>query len=238
VTRISAKVWVVTAVVGILFSACGRGDYKNLMDIRVCDPKRGPFSLNIDNPSFPLPVGHEVVLEGKDGTSDLLVRVTVLDEVELVDGVETRVVEEFESSDGRVVEISRNYFVQARDGTVCYFGEVVDNYDKSGKIADHSGTWRAGEGRNRPGIFMPPSPKVGQAFQQEIAPGIAQDQARVEAIGEQTETPAGTFTDTVVLIDRDPLAKVPGRDKKVYARGIGLIQDVEVRLAKFTKSNV
>jgi hypothetical protein len=205
------------------------------MDTRVCDPNRGSFSLNIDNPFFPLPVGHEVALAGNEGRGDLLVRITVLDEVEVVEGVETRVVEEYEASNGRVVEISRNYYVQAKDGTVCYYGEAVDDYDRSGKITAHEGAWRAGEGRNRPGLLMPPSPRVGQAFQQEVAPGIAQDQARVEAVGERTVTPAGTFEDTVVLMDRNPLSRAPGRDKKVYARGVVLIQDVSVRLTKYTK---
>jgi hypothetical protein len=63
-------------------AACNRdGGYKNLMDIRVCDPERGPFSLNINNPFFPLPVGHQVVLSGREATGELLVRITVLDEV-------------------------------------------------------------------------------------------------------------------------------------------------------------
>jgi hypothetical protein len=61
--------------------------------------------MNIDNPYFPLPVGHRVVLEGEESGGRLLVRMSVLDEIETVAGVETRVVEEYEAKKGQVVEI-------------------------------------------------------------------------------------------------------------------------------------
>ena len=50
----------------------------------------------------------------------------MLDDTEVVAGIETRVVEEKEWEDGEVIEVSRNFFVQAPDGTVCYYGEDVD----------------------------------------------------------------------------------------------------------------
>jgi hypothetical protein len=201
------------------------------MDIGVCDPDAGTFSTEIDNPFFPLPVGHRIVLEGDERGRPLTVRITVLDETETVAGVETRVVEEHESAGGRVEEISRNYFAQAGDGTVCYFGEEVDVYDAEGNVVSHGGAWRADDPGNRPGIFMPAEPAVGQAFQQEIAPGIAEDQAKVVALGESTEVPAGTFTETATLLDRDVLSG--GEDRKVYARGIGLIVDGPAGMTAF-----
>ncbi len=155
-----------------------------------------------------------------------------LDETETVAGVETRVVEEFESENGSVVEISRNFFAQAADGTVCYFGEDVDIYDAAGNISSHLGTWRAGEGDNHPGIFMPPSLEVGLAFQQEIAPGIAEDQAKVIALRATTEVPAGTFEDTVTMRDGSPLDGSTG--EKVYASGIGLIVDGPAELTRYS----
>ena len=159
----------------------------------------------------------------------------MLDETESVAGVETRVVEEFESKDGQVVEISRNFFAQAEDGTVCYFGEDVDIFDSAGEITSHTGEWRAGEGQNRPGVFMPPVLEVGQAFQQEIAPGVAEDQAKVVTLGEATQVPAGTFDETATLQDGSPLDGSTGT--KVYARGIGLIVDGPARLTRYTSSS-
>lgn len=223
----------VALAVGLLATACGGGgSFENLLDIGVCDPRAGSFTTEIDNPFFPLPVGHRVVLEGEEGGLEVVVRITVLDETETVAGVETRVVEEHESEGGRVAEISRNFFAQTDTGTVCYFGEEVDDYDAEGNVVSHGGEWRAGEDGNRAGIFMPARLRVGQAFQQEVAPGVAEDQSKVVALGETTEVPAGTFTDTATLLDRDVLDG--GEDTKVYARGVGLIVDGPARMTTYS----
>jgi hypothetical protein len=223
---------VAAVAAALVASACGSRGFANLMPGGVCDPNRATFTLNIDNPFFPLPVGHRIVLEGSDWGRELVIRMTVLDEIETVAGVETRVVEEYEAEDGRVVEVSRNFFAQARDGTVCYFGESVDIYNASGDVTSHQGAWRADEGGNRPGIFMPATLRIGQAFQQEGAPGVAEDQTKVLALGERTRVPAGWFADTATLLDRNPLDGDQGI--KIYARGIGLIVDETARMTRFS----
>lgn len=218
----------VLATLALVVPACANTEpFENLMSVGVCAADPGAFTSEVDNPYFPLPVGQQVVLEG-GGT---LVRITALDEVRTVAGVETRVVEEHEEIGGRVVEISRNFFAQAEDGTVCYFGEEVDMYGETGEITSHAGAWTADGGRFRPGIFMPGSPRVDQAFQQEIAPGVAEDQSKVVAIGERVVVPGGTFEDTVTVLDRDPLGG--GEDRKVYAQGVGLIVDEAAELTRF-----
>jgi hypothetical protein len=131
-----------------------------------------------------------------------------------------------------VVETSRNYFAQAEDGTVCYFGEEVDIFDEEGHVTSHSGAWRADGERFLPGIFMPADPKVGQAFQQEVAPEIAEDQSKVMALGAAVEVPAGTFEETAEMLDRNPLDG--GDDTKIYASGVGLIVDESARLTRYT----
>jgi hypothetical protein len=195
----------------------------NELDISVCDLGAGPFSLTIDNPYFPLVVANTFTLRGQEGVETVEVIVTVLDETEVVGGVVTRVVEERESTGGELVEVSRNYFAQAPDGTVCYFGEAVDIYDM-GTVVSHDGAWRADEGENRPGIIMPATPHVGDAYRQEVAPGIAQDHATITAMGETITVPAGTFTEPVRVVEDTPLE--PGNlSVKVYAAGQGMIVD-------------
>jgi hypothetical protein len=234
-SRTHARV-IAVCIALVPLAGCGRfSGFENLASTAACDPASGDFSTDIDNPFFPLPVGHQVILEGEEGSTHLLVRITSLDETETVAGVETRVVEEFESKDGTVVEISRNFFAQAADGTVCYFGEDVDIFDTGGNVTSNAGEWRAGEGENQPGIFMPPSLEVGLAFQQEIAPGVAEDQASVVAVGESTDVPAGTFDDTVTMEDGSPLDG--GTGTKVYARGIGLIVDGPARMTSYSSSS-
>ena len=113
-------------------TACGGGGAAEVLegttelDVSICDPSGGPLSLDITNPYLPMPPGHQVVLEGPDGSGTGRVQITVLDDVKVVAGVETRVVEEREWLDDQLTEVSRNYFAQASDGTVCYFGEEVD----------------------------------------------------------------------------------------------------------------
>jgi hypothetical protein len=162
------------------------------LDIAVCDPDAERFTLDIDNPYFPLAVGQVATFEGEeDGAHDEVV-ISVLDEVETVAGVDTRIIEERESEDGELVEVSRNYFVQAADGTVCYFGEDSDSY-AGGKVVDHEGSWRAGEDGAKPGIIMPGEPAVGQSFDREHAPGVALDHAGVTAIDASAKVPLASI---------------------------------------------
>jgi len=194
------------------------------LDIAVCDPVAGgPFSLIIDNEFFPLVVGTQLVLEGVGDGETIHLEITVLDETEDVAGVTTRVVEEAEFVDGELAEISRNFFVQTADGTVCYFGEDVDIYE-GGVVVSHEGQWRAGENGNLPGIFMPSIPDIEMVFSNEFAPGVAEDQAEVIVLGEEIDVPAGIFDDTVTVEECNPLEDAE-RDIKVFVRGIGIAID-------------
>ena len=214
----------------IILPGCSgtRGPQTETLDITVCNPTAGPFSLEIDNTYFPLPVGQVSVLEGDDEGTPVRVEITVFDETEIVAGVTTRVVEEREFEDGELIEVSRNFYAQAPDGTVCYFGEDVDDFE-DGELIGHGGQWRAGMGNNLPGIIMPGNPKAGQTFAQESAPGIAEDMAEIESIGGTVTVPAGTFDDVLRSVDTSPLDP-DAEDVKVYAPGVGLIVDEELEL--------
>jgi hypothetical protein len=202
------------------------------LDISVCDPGTGPFSLAIDNEFLPLEVGAQSVLESEDDEGvTIRVEIDVLDETEDVAGVTTRVVRETEYEDGELVEISRNWFAQAPEGTVCYFGEDVDIYE-GGLVVSHEGAWRAGENGNQAAIMMPGNPQVGDVFKQEHAPGVAEDSSEILAFGEEIAVPAGTFDDTMTAEDCNPLGGV-SRDRKVYVRGIGLALDEHAELISY-----
>lgn len=186
---------------------------------------------------FPLWPGHTVVLEGEeDDEGELIaigVRVTVLGETELVDGVETRVVEEYETEDDEVVEISRNFFAVCRQtGDLWYFGEDVDIYE-DGEVVSHDGAWRAGVDGATPGLFIPGSLLVGARFMQEVAPGVAEDRSEIIAIGDEIVLPAGTFDDLLTIHDTNALNPSAPPDLKVYAPGIGLVVDEELELVEY-----
>jgi hypothetical protein len=158
--------------------------------------------------------------------------VTALDSTEVVAGVTTRVLQERESHNGELVEISYNFLAQTGDGTICYYGESVDIY-QGGVVVGHEGEWRAGVAGALPGILVPGSPEKGQAFEQEMATGVAEDRVEIVASGESTTVPLGTFTATVRYRETTPLE--PGaRSTKVYAQNVGLIVDDEVKLTAKT----
>src|SRR4051812_13573608 len=67
------------------------------------------------------------VLRLKNGIDTLTI--TVLPDTQEIDGVTAGVLEERETKDGMLVEISRNFFATDRNtGDVYYLGEDVDNY--------------------------------------------------------------------------------------------------------------
>lgn len=221
-------------VVGLCYSqaACqdssGPTKFKANLDEAICAPTAGPFSSTITNSYFPAAAGNQWILDGTDQGTAVHLEINALNATEVVAGVTTRVVEERESHDGALVEISRNFFVQTQDGSVCYFGEDVDIYE-GGVVTSHEGQWRAGVAGALPGILMPGSPAVGQAFVQEVAPGIAEDRVQIVAAGESVSVPYGTFTNTIRFRETTPLE--PGvRSTKLYAQSLGPIVDDEVRL--------
>lgn len=187
------------------------------LDPEICSPD-GEFTLESTNPYFPMEVGKRWVLEGGSER----VEITVLDETETVAGVTTRVIEEREWEDGRQKEVSRNFFAQASDGTVCYFGEEVEPAE---------GVWRADAPGSRPGIIMPADPRPGMRFQMEVAPGEAVDEGLVLEVGRATEVPAGTFTETIVILEVNPLEDE--EEPKVFAAGVGLLVDEDLELVSY-----
>lgn len=202
------------------------------------DPFRGIFNLDQctllstgRNTFFILEPGFQLLLRGADDGDTVELKITVLNETKKVGNAETRIVEEHESKNGKVIEISRNYFAFCKEtGDIYYFGEDVDIY-KKGKISSHSGAWLA-EGENKPGLIMPGDAIVEDKYYQEIAPGVAMDRAEVISLTETLETPAGTFDHVLRTKETTPLE--PGDvSYKYYATGIGLIKDENLLLVKY-----
>ena len=179
---------------------------------------------------FSLVPGAKSEFEG-DGTRLV---VTVLDQTKLVDGVQTRVVEEREWEDGELVEVSLNYFaIEPKSGDVYYFGEDVDIY-KGGKVAGHEGAWQSGKGGAKFGLMMPGKPTVGRAFYQEIAKGVAMDRAKIVSLDATVKTPSKTYEHCVKTEETTPLER-GAKEYKFYAPGVGLVQDADVKLVRSSR---
>jgi hypothetical protein len=172
-------------------TACG-GDDNGSSKQAPAAASRPEFSAKVDNPFFPLSSAPVTIFRGREGNSRTRDANHVLKKRERVAGVPVTVVEVKEFENGELVERTLDYYAQRRDGSVWYFGERVNNYE-DGKLVHHEGQWLAGKNKAKPGLFMPSNPKVGHSFQQERAPGVAEDQSKVVAAGLNVTTPAGSF---------------------------------------------
>ena len=234
-------------LVVLLATGCDDGDDDALSEEAIvpdpdtCNPQANTFVATIDHPYFPLPVGRRLVYRGAETSIDdhgdtetveLVVVTEVTDQVKVVDGVETRVVTSQEFEDGELIETVNDFYAQAPDGTVCYFGEDVTNFEDDGST-NTEGSWRAGGG-NTPGIIMPGNVTPGTTFAQENAPGAAEDHSVIVARNVPVRLDIATYTDTLYLIDWNPLdgQHVNDGEDKLFARDVGLVVDDVVDLTE------
>lgn len=186
------------------------------------------FETTGRNQFFILEPGYQLTLENKKGGKLVI---TVLNETRKIGDVETRIVEENESENGKPIEISRNFFAFCKQtSSIYYFGEEVDLY-KNGKMTKGEDAWTA-EGENRAGVAMPGLILLGARYYQEIAPKVAMDRAEIISTSETKTTPAGTFTNCLKTEETTPL-EPKEKEYKFYAPGIGLIQDEDLLLTKY-----
>jgi hypothetical protein len=191
-----------------------------ILDVARCSPNNPGFTTVFTHPYFfPATVGHQSVLTGEEDGEAVDLQITVLDNTRNVGGVTTRVIEEREWIDGELREVSWNYYAQASDGSICYFGEDVDIFEEGGIV--HDGAW-CGVGGNLPGIFLPVDPRPGITFQMEVAPDVAMDEGRIVGVG-PVSVPFGRLSMTIRVREFNPLDGDMGF--KVFAQGLGLAVD-------------
>jgi hypothetical protein len=198
-------------------SAGGRGGYEPVLH-----PK--DFSTRITNPYFPLPVGRKLIYRGmKDGHRQKDV-VTVTRRTKLVaEGIRARVVTDVATHNGRLLEKTADWYAQDRAGNVWYVGERTAEYKPDGTV-DRSGSWEAGVHDGEPGIVMKAHPHIPMAYRQEYLRGKAEDTAWVVRINGSITVPYGTFHHILVTLESARIE--PGLyDKKIYARGIGIVSE-------------
>lgn len=237
-TLFSVWFFVTTMIVTFIWLGLSSGiaatqDEEFTKEFRVKDCK---FQTTGANPYFILKPGYQLVLEGEEDKLMVRLVITVLRETETIllpdiGAVQTRVVREQHYENGRLVEESRNFFaICQKTNDVFYFGEEVDIVNPDGTIS-HEGAWRAGVKGAKPGIIMPGTFLLGSRYFQELAPGLALDQAEHVEMGLTMKTEAGTFKKCVRIIETTPLE--PGAEsEKIYCPGVGLVFDSGVELIR------
>jgi hypothetical protein len=231
------RMTVAALVVGLAATAVGGAGGGAAARTSQAGPPLDPaqFSTTIDNPLFPLSTMRFKSMQGterdEEGRRLLRVRVEtrVLRRTRLVAGVQVLVVQERDFEGGELVERTLDYFAQDRQGNVWYFGESVDDIE-DGRVAGHEGQWLAGRRGAQPGLFMPAAPAVGQTFEQERAPRVAEDRSTVLATGIRLRTRAGRFSGCIKTRDFAPLDRLT--ETKYYCPRVGLARQLDRRGGK------
>jgi len=200
----------------------------------------GFVNSGAQNPYFSLQPGRRLVLEGDDDGEAVRLEITVLAATKSIDFVApsgkpmhvvARVVEERESKDGELAEVSRNFFARCKQtNDVFYFGEEVDFYE-NGQIVGHSGAWQAGVNGAQPGILVPARFLLGARYYQEQAPGIALDRAENVEMGLTLHLAGRRLRDCVAVAETSAIES--GESAKVYCPGVGLVLDDDIELTSF-----
>jgi hypothetical protein len=160
----------------------------------------------------------------------------VTNETKKIMGVDVVVVRDTVTSNGSLVEKTTDWYAQAKDGDVWYFGEVTAEYIDN-KVSSTHGSWEAGVDNAQPGITMKANPMVGDSYRQEYRPGEAEDMAKVMQINASVQVPAGSYQNVVITEDTDPLNPDKIDDKR-YAPGVGMVWTKRVRTGHVEESSL
>lgn len=191
---------------------------------------------DISNPYLPLAELKQDILVSKDEKVERTARPEIKKVFE-INGqkVESLTVEDKEFADGKLAEITLDYFAQDDDGNVYYLGEDVDEY-KDGKVTGHNGAWLFGKDTQTPGILIPAHPKVGDKFRSEDVPKVTTEEDEVVSVTETVTVPFGTFKNCIKVKETPSDGKI---EYKFYASGVGCIEELEsdgsVKLKSHTK---
>jgi hypothetical protein len=112
--------------------------------------------------------------------------------------------------------VALDWYAQADDGSVWYFGEDVFNYE-DGVVADTHGTWLAGRD-GPPGMIMPADPGVGDVYRPENIPELVFEQVTVKSTGQRVPGPRGPVDGAVVVGE---LHLDGATEDKTFAPGYG-----------------
>ena len=174
----------------------------------------------VTNPLFPKVTQTQVCQLGVEAGDALRFEVTQLPQTRFVrwngQWIQTRVTHFVAYTNGRLVEVALDFYAQADDGSVWYFGEEVDNY-QDGVLADHDGSWLAGRD-GPPGMIMPAQPKVGDVYRPENIPGLVFEEATVTAVGLTVAGPRGPIAGAIRIEAKLLDGTV---EEKIYAPGYG-----------------
>lgn len=189
-------------------------------------PKIDPadFTNKVDNPFLPWKPGtHFHYKTSQPGTRN---PVAVTHRTTTIVGVKCVVVRDIVTQNGKPVERSLDWYAQDKRGNVWYFGEASSEFRHGHWVHNAADSWKSGVHGATPGILMEAHPRKGDVYRQENAPN-SKDRAKVLGYVGTVTVPFGTFHRVLETKEFTPLE--PSIDHDFYARGIGEIEEINVK---------
>lgn len=198
--------------VAVALAGCSAGEPRSVgpagvdgLEIPTASPDPRDFVRVIDNPYLPLAAGSEWVYESVGGVVIETITVEVSGATRTVDGViATEVTTVVGGSSGSMR--STDFFAQDRKGNVWSFG---------------GDGWLSGVDGAEAGLVMPATPRVGDGFRQQYAPGIAEGRSRVLDTAASATTSYDSWTGLVEVLETSGVATEEAT--RFYAPGVGLV---------------
>ena len=206
------------------FAAAGMRDLAVAPEDQRVDLTAPPFSdpTQVTNPLFPISDLRSAVLAGRIDGEPFHTETTLMPYTRTIEWAPGRSVETLVSQytaflDGHIQEVALDYYAQADDGSVWYFGEDVNDYNARGLVAFQTDSWLAGPD-GPPAMIMPGDPKVGDAFRTENIPGLVFEEVTVETTDKTVAGPTGRVAKAMVGEELHDDAQT---SDKVFAPGYG-----------------
>lgn len=171
------------------------GDLKVAPEGKRVDLTMPTFSdpTSVTNPLFPVSRQKSVLMVGHVDGKPFRTEVTLLPETRIIEWqdrrIETLVSQYTAYLGGRIQEVAYDFYAQADDGSIWYFGEDVADF-RDGAIVTKEGTWIAGKD-GPAAMIMPADPSVGDVYRTENSPGIAFEEVTVKSTDKTLNGPLG-----------------------------------------------
>jgi len=221
-------------------TSLGEGRYDPVLDPAAFDDDF--TNLSHPNPYFPLAIGNR--WEYRSGTE--LDTVEIVNETKLIAGVRCIVARDQVTDGGDLTESTDDWYAQAKDGNVWYFGEETQTFEsfegdnpRTPELVGIEGSFKAGRDGDKPGIIFRAAPTRGETYVEESSLGNAEDGTEIlsttyafgsdpELDGSVPQQLAELVCSGDCVVTKNFSLLEPGVfARKYYARGIGVFLEVE-----------
>ena len=155
------------------------------------------------------------------------IRIEVLPETREIMGVTVTTLRDTVTQNGVLIEDTKDWLAQDRQGNVWYMGEIVQNFE-DGLLANLDGSFEAGKAGAKAGFWTTGAPQVGDFYRQEWALSIAEDVVEVLSLdARDTNVPFSQNGTGPILKVKATTPMSPVVEYKYYVPGIGFALEVK-----------